>query len=83
MDRGHHRAGIAVEKFLRGIIADFVHGAADDIVDISRLALARRDDVRYVYDSVWQYLASGEHLDRRICNRRKASAYERLWYIAV
>lgn len=56
---------------------------ADDIVDISRLALARRDDVRYVYDSVWQYLASGEHLDRRICNRRKASAYERLWYIAV
>ena len=52
----------------------------DDIVDIRKIMLHDRDDVRNVYDSVWQYLADGNHLTgRRI---KKRADPERLWYIA-
>ena len=54
----------------------------DDIVDISRLNVKSREDVRCVYDSVWQYLVCGNHLNGSLVRRRRAD-YERLWYIAV
>ena len=34
VDRGHDGAGIAVEEFLRAVVADLRHGLADDGVDI-------------------------------------------------